>query len=84
MDYQQLIDTMTPEIYENLKRSVEVGKWPDGRAVTPEQREHAMRAIIAWGQAHLDESERVGYIDKGHKGGDVCDDPEETPLSWKD
>lgn len=83
MDYQQLIDTMTPEIYRNLKNSVEVGKWPDGKALTREQREHAMAAIIAWGQAHLSEHERVGFIDKGHKAGEVCDDPEEMPLSWK-
>jgi uncharacterized protein len=86
MDYQQLIETMTPDIYQNLKRAVELGKWPDGKPVTPEQREHAMSAIIAYGEAHLPEQERIGYIDKGKKAGDSCDDEpnEETPLTWKD
>ena len=53
-------------------------------AMTPEQREHTMRAVIAWGESHLGPEERVGYIDRGHKAGDVCDDPEETPLNWQD
>jgi uncharacterized protein YeaC (DUF1315 family) len=83
MDYQHLIDNMTPEIYRIMARSIELGKWPDGKPVMPEQREHAMRAIIVWGQTHLAENERVGYINTGHKGGEVCDDPEEIPLSWK-
>ena len=47
MDYQQMIDSMSPEIYQSLKRSVELGKWPDGKPLTPEQRQHAMQAIIA-------------------------------------
>jgi hypothetical protein len=84
MDYTQMIETMTPEIYQSLKRSVELGTWPDGKRLTPEQRENAMQAIIAWGERHLAATERVGYIDKGHKAGDTCDTPLETPLSWKE
>jgi uncharacterized protein YeaC (DUF1315 family) len=84
MDYQQLIDTMSPQIYQSLKRSVEVGKWPDGRALTQEQRETTMQAMIAWGEKHLPEQDRVGFIDKQHKAGDSCDDPLEMPLNWKD
>ncbi|TDG11936.1 DUF1315 family protein [Seongchinamella unica] len=83
MDYQQLIESMTPEIYQNLRRAVELGKWQNGQKLTPEQRQHAMQAVIAWGERHLPETERVGYIDKGHKAGDSCDDPAETPLNWK-
>ena len=83
MDYKQLIEAMTPEIYQSLKRAVELGKWPDGRPVTQAQREHAMQAIIAWGETHLSEPERVGYIDRGRKAGDTCDDTPETPLTWK-
>ena len=83
MDYQQMIETMTPEMYRNLRRAVELGKWPDGQALSPEQKQNAMQAVIAWGERHLPEAERVGYIDKGHKAGDSCDDPAETPLNWK-
>ena len=83
MDYLNTVKSMTPQIYQNLRRAVELGKWPDGSPVTPEQREHAMQAIIAWGQQHLPEDQRVGFIDKGHKDGESCDDPQETPLNWK-
>jgi len=84
MDYQQLIETMSPDIYQSLKRSLEVGKWPDGKPLTPAQRESAMQAVIAWGEKHLPATERVGYIDKGRKAGDSCDDPQETLINWKD
>ena len=83
MYYQQIIETMTPEMYRNLRSAVELGKWPDGQALSPEQKQNAMQAVIAWGERHLPEAERVGYIDKGHKAGDSCDDPAETPLNWK-
>jgi len=83
MDYQQMIETLSPEVYESLKRAVELGRWPDGRRLTPGQREDALQALIAWGERHLPETERVGYIDKGHKAGDRCGEPVETPLNWQ-
>jgi uncharacterized protein YeaC (DUF1315 family) len=84
MDYVQLIATMSPETYQSLVRSVELGKWPDGRTVTAQQRENAMQAIIAWGEKHLPEQDRVGYIEKKEKAGDSCDVPLEMPLNWKE
>lgn len=83
MSYLQLIESMSPQIYQSLLRSVELGKWPDGKALTTEQRANAMQAIIAWGERHLAEQDRVGYIEKKQKAGDLCDKPLETPLSWK-
>ena len=84
MDYQQLAQSMTPEIYRNLKDSVARGKWPDGKPLSREQREGALQAMIIWGRTHLPEHERIGFVDKGHKAGEVCDEPEETPIAWKD
>jgi uncharacterized protein YeaC (DUF1315 family) len=84
MDYLQLIENMSSETYRNLLRSVELGKWPDGKVLTAEQRESAMQAIIAWGARCLPEQERVGFIQKKEKAGEVCDAPVETPLSWKE
>jgi len=83
MDYRQLIDSMTPEIYRSLRRAVEIGKWPDGKPLSPEQRSESLQALIAWGELYLPESERIGFIDRGHKAGEVCDDPVETTLKWK-
>ena len=84
MDYQTLIDSMSPDIYQNLKRAMEVGRWPDGRPLSAEQRTIVMDALIAWGEKHLPEEQRVGYIDRGSKAGQVCDDPATTTIKWQD
>ena len=84
MDYLELIETMSPEVYRSLLRSVELGRWPDGKAVTPEQRENAMQAIIAWGELHLQEEERVGFISPREKPGGKSDGPDEAPLKWQE
>ncbi len=84
MDYQTLIDSMSPEIYQNLKRAMEIGKWPDGRPLSAEQRTTVMEALISWGERHLPEEQRVGFIDRGHKAGEVCDDPGTTTIKWQD
>lgn len=83
MDYQQMIDTLSPDTYRRLKRAVETGKWPDGKPLTPQQRDNAMHAVIAWGELHLPETDRVGYIDRGHKVAATGDQPQETILNWK-
>jgi uncharacterized protein YeaC (DUF1315 family) len=84
MNYQQLIDNMSPEVYDSLKRAVELGRWPDGSRLSAEQRRECLQAVIAWGQRHLPAEQRVGYIDRGHKAGEVCDDPQPVPLNWRD
>lgn len=91
MNFKQLIGEITPEIHRNLKRAVEIGKWPDGRALTAEQRELSMQAVIAYELQHVDERERTGYIDRGSKAeGEVCDDEPrvdpnaEQPVRWRE
>lgn len=81
--YDSVIAGMGQDVYERLLLALETGRWPDGRQITSEQREHAMQAVIAWGQQHLPPEQRVGYIDKGHKAApEAPDDPQ--PLSWQD
>ncbi len=82
MDYQDLLDSLTPEIVATIKRAIELGRWPDGRALSPEQREHCMRAIIHWDRQNLSAQERTGYIDRGHKQGEQCDDEVAQALRW--
>lgn len=75
MDFQRLITNITPEIYASLKRAVEIGRWPDGRRLTDEQRQLSLQAVIAWEAQYLPETERTGYIDRGSKAeGEVCGD----------
>ena len=84
MQYQKLVSSLTPEIVDNFKRAVELGRWPDGRNLTPGQREHCMQAIIAYGELALSVEDRVGYIDTGDKMGDTCDSDAPEALQWKE
>lgn len=79
MDFDAMIKSITPEVYENLKRAVELGKWNDGTPLTKQQLETCMQAIIAYDHEHLSESERVGYIDRGTKEeGEVCESTQDN------
>lgn len=93
MDYEQLISNMTPDIHASLKRAIEIGKWPDGRRLTQEQKELCMEAVISYEQRHLAQTDRVGHIDRGSKAeGELCDDQpapannqnQERPLKWSE
>ena len=44
----RMLDVLTPDIVANLKRAVELGKWPDGNRLTREQLETCMQAVIVW------------------------------------
>ena len=78
-EFDKLIGQLTPEIYTNMKRAVEIGRWPDGRRVTPEQRETCMQAVIAWEMKHLPEEERTGYVPRK----DCSDKPDEQVVTLK-
>ncbi len=59
---------------------MEIGKWPNGVALTQEQRQICMQAVYAWEIKNLPETERSGYIDRGTKEEDEhCDshDPQQ-------
>lgn len=85
MDFNALIDSITPETYQALLKALELGKWADGNRLTQEQKEHVMQAIIAYGEKNLAEEQRVGFIDRGTKEeGEVCDDSShvEQPVKF--
>ena len=48
MNIEQMLAILNPEIVERLKTAVEIGKWPNGIALTKEQREICMQAVYAW------------------------------------
>jgi len=74
MTYEELIERLDPTVYTNLKRAIELGKWPDGRRLSPEQREISLEAVIYYENLHnVPETERVGYLDRGSKAGTACD-----------
>jgi uncharacterized protein YeaC (DUF1315 family) len=80
MDLPQLLESITPEICQSLMRAVELGKWPDGRALTDEQKSLCMQAIIAYDQRRPAD-QRTGYVPP--KTTACSPPPDEQPLKWK-
>ncbi len=86
MDFEKLLDSITPDIYKNLKQSVEIGKWPNGQSLTKEQVALSLQAVISYENKHLPEEERTGYVkpkstpcaDHSHDNSD-----EEKPIKWE-
>ncbi|MBZ2188076.1 DUF1315 family protein [Alcanivorax sp. JB21] len=61
--FEELIDGMTMEVWHNMRRAVETGRWPDGRVLSAEQRELSLQAVIAWElRNNVPEAERTGYV----------------------
>lgn len=68
MTLEQLIKSLTPEIYQNLRTALELGRWADGRKLDEEQKELCMQAVIYYEQVHdLPAKDRVGYMEDACK-----------------
>jgi uncharacterized protein len=72
--WQELINTMSPDVHQHLKTAVELGRWPNGDKLTPIQLEHCLQAIIAYDQLFVPEQERVAFIDRSGLQKSHCDD----------
>lgn len=48
VNIEQMIDGMTEEVYQRLATAVALGKWPDGVALTPEQKENSLQLVMLW------------------------------------
>jgi len=60
--FVEMIENITPDIYQSLKLAVEIGKWSDGRKLSQEQRELSLQALSAWEVQNLPEEQRTGYM----------------------
>ena len=48
MNIEEMIKGMTPDVYQRLVTAVELGKWADGVALTPEQKENSLQLVMLW------------------------------------
>lgn len=61
--FEALVDSMSREVWENMRRAVELGKWPDGRVLSAEQRALSLQAVLAWeARNQVPERERTGHV----------------------
>ena len=64
LSFEQMINSINPEIHENLKQAIELGRWANGERLTPRQTELCLQAVIAYEDKHLPPEQRLGYIDR--------------------
>ncbi|WP_434001025.1 DUF1315 family protein [Endozoicomonas sp.] len=83
MQLKDFLEHMTPEIYQNMKQSLELSRWPNGDKLDPEHREAILEALIAWEHDNLPEEERIGYMPVGCKSAPSQDETESTILRFK-
>jgi uncharacterized protein YeaC (DUF1315 family) len=70
-DFASAATNLDRPTYENLRRALEVGRWPDGRVLDARQREICLDAVLAWETAHLPPEQRTGYIERGECASDA-------------
>jgi len=80
MSEQDLLHALDGDIVERFKTAVELGKWPDGRALTDDQKQVCMRAIIFYEHKNTPEEERTGYVPPKET---PCATDDEKPVKWK-
>lgn len=59
MEINELVASMTPEVYQRLATAVETGKWPDGVALTPEQKENSIQLVMLWQARHNTDAQHM-------------------------
>lgn len=65
MTLDELISSINPDIYANLKTALELGRWPNGVKLTDKQIEHCLEAIFYYESSNdIPDAERVGHIDR--------------------
>ena len=80
-EFLQAIRQMPEEVYERLKTAVELGKWPDGKPLTDEQKATSLQAVMAWQAMHLDEPEHMNI---GRDGEIVMKSKSELKRQYRD
>ncbi|GAL25840.1 YeaC family protein [Vibrio maritimus] len=67
MDVEQLLEAMTPDVYERLLYATETGRWPEGSRLSPEQRDSCMQAVMLYQSKHNVEPQHMSVA----AGGDI-------------
>ncbi len=62
MDLDKLVSTITPDIYERLKKAVELGRWENGVKLTEQQVSDSLQLLIAYDEKNKATEDRIGYV----------------------
>ena len=69
----ELVESLTPSMMSDLKQAIELGKFPDGRVVSREQKELMIEATILYDALKLPEEERTGFIHRKKQASGIMD-----------
>ena len=69
----ELVESLTPSMVNDLKQAIELGKFPDGRVVSNEQKELMIEATILYDARKLPEEERTGFIHRKKQSSGIMD-----------
>ncbi|MBS3796957.1 MULTISPECIES: DUF1315 family protein [unclassified Pseudoalteromonas] len=48
MNIDQLVQSITPEVYERLQYGAATGKWPDGSPLSEQQKEQTVQLVMLY------------------------------------
>lgn len=77
----EMLAAMTPEIYQRLATAVELGKWPDGVALTPEQKENSLQLVMLWQSRHNTDAQHMTINTQGQM---VMKSKQQLKAEWGD
>jgi len=61
MNFNALVQAMTPDTYEKLAEAVATGRWADGNPMSEAQRAHSLQLVMAY-QAQILQSDELFTI----------------------
>ena len=77
----ELVESLTPSMVNDLKQAIELGKFPDGQVISNEQKELMIEATILYDAMKLPQEERTGFIRRKKQTSGIMDDTSGIILS---
>ena len=62
MNFDQVATDMSVEVYQQLKTAIEIGRWPDGKKLSDQQKQISLEAILRYEHQHLPADQRTGFL----------------------
>ena len=64
-ELEAMLAAMTPEVYDRLASAVETGKWPDGVALTQDQKDNCLQLVMLWQARNNTDAQHMTIDTKG-------------------
>ncbi len=62
-DFQKASSKLTPELYEQFRQAIALGKWPDGRVVSEKQKKIMLESVIIYEANNVSEEKRTAILE---------------------